>query len=192
VSAVPSTSLPQVESELAPEGQRAARGAGPRRILLVCPPFQFDALSSLSTVQLATFLREQGADCAEAYVHFDLARIMGPERYHAVTVGQNGWTGELFFAEALHGELADPGAQQRLVEFFGAPTARRCILEELGNRCLARVEAARPEIVGMTTSFCQLMAALWIARVLKKHFPPLTVVLNTSRRRWNQARKRST
>ena len=166
------------ESQIQPAEEGGTEGnLGTRRVMLVCPPFQLDTVSSLSTAQLATFLRGRGVPCSEAYLHLDFARIMGTARYRAATAEHNGRIGELLFAERLHGSMADDAAQSRLAELFGPSSERRAMLDELGARCLERVARERPELVGLTTSFCQLLPALWIASVLKQHYPSLVTVL---------------
>jgi hypothetical protein len=46
--------------------------------------------------------------CVEAYLHFGLARVMGVDKYMEVGDGTS-MTGELLFAEGLHGTLPIPG-----------------------------------------------------------------------------------
>src|ERR1700690_2136797 len=75
----------------------------PKRLLLVCPPFQSIVLSSLAVAQLATLLRSNGLSCDEAYVHFDFARLIGEDKYSQITGNHAGLRGELLFAESLHG-----------------------------------------------------------------------------------------
>jgi hypothetical protein len=149
-------------------------------VLLICPPFQLSNISSLATVQLATFLRGRGIPCSEAYLHFDLARLMGDARYRAATAERNGRIGELLFAERLHGGVADADAQERLAALFGSPSERRAMLDDFDGRCLERVERERPDLVGLTTSCRQLLPALWIARLLKAKHPSLPTVLGGS------------
>jgi ribosomal peptide maturation radical SAM protein 1 len=177
---MPSTPLPDVITNRPAESERVRAGQSGRRVLLICPPFQYDTLSSLSTAQLATFLRDQGTDCAEAYLHFELVRLVGRDRYRTTTSGPGGRLGELLFAEGLHGLLSDAETQRALAKLFGSPAERRSLLDELGGRCLARVDRERPDIVGITTSCHQLLAALWMARIIKRRYPTVTVVLGGS------------
>jgi hypothetical protein len=142
---------------------------GPQRVQLFCLPYQHLRLSSLSTAHLATFLRSRGFECREVYAHFELARLMGPGRYQEITDGSDGLSGELLFAEALHGEIAACDAGKKLVRFFGAADERREIMRQLERYCLAALEQERPTLVGVSTSFNQLSAALWLARLVKRH-----------------------
>ena len=147
------------------------------RVLLFCPPFQHERVSSLSTALLAAVLREQGVPTAEAYVHFDLLRLVGYATYTKMTEGGLGFTGELLFAEALHGPTDDQKQAARLESLFGDAARRRSLLEEFASRCLGHVERERPTLVGLTTTIHQLLPALFIARRVKEAYPDVVVVL---------------
>lgn len=179
---MPPTSLPIVsQSSLSPvptEPWRSQRGA--QRVLLVCLPYQHLRLSSLSTAHLATLLREQGSFCAEAYVHFELARLIGADRYRQITDGMEGLSGELLFAEALHGEVPDAAAEAKLCRLFGTAQRRREIMSSLERFCLSWVERERPDLIGVSTSFNQLTPALWLARAVKRGGHRVRVVLGGS------------
>lgn len=151
-----------------------------RRVLLICPPFQSVDVSSLSTALLGTLLRKQRHVCAEAYLHFDFARLVGVARYRRVTEGTIGIEGELLFAEALHGALADPSHEAALARLFGTRDEREKLLSQYEAELLERVEAERPDLVGLTTSFSQLLPALWMTRAIKRRWPAIRVVLGGS------------
>lgn len=149
-------------------------------MLLVCPPFQHARLASLGTALLASLLRERGVDCEEAYVHFDLLRRIGRETYDRVTDGADGLTGELLFAEGIHGRVTEPVARAKLEQFFGTADERREVRDAFAQVCLEWIEQHRPEVVGLTTSLSQLVPALWIAELVKRHYPDRVVVLGGS------------
>jgi ribosomal peptide maturation radical SAM protein 1 len=153
-------------------------GESPRRILLVCPPFQHLGFSSLAVARLATFVRSQGVHCAEAYLHFDLARIMGTDRYR--TAMEADLSAELLFAEGLHGEIDDSGAEHKLEALFGPRADRIAILNDFSARALERVSIEKPDVVGFTTSGSQLMAALFLGRIIKQSAPAVAIVLGGS------------
>jgi ribosomal peptide maturation radical SAM protein 1 len=167
----------EVRMNAEPVQPGAAKG-GPRRILLVCPPFQHLHYSPLCIARLATFVRTKGVHCAEAYLHFDLARLIGAERYQAAV--DAGLSSELLFAEGLHGPVGDPAAQKKLDDLFGPAAERAAILRDLSARALSRIQRETPDIVGLTTSANQLMAALWLGRAIKKSAPAITIVLGGS------------
>ena len=50
-------------------------------------------------------------------------------------------------------------------------------MDELAERCVNRVLAEAPELVGLTTSFNQSIASIWIARLIKARLPNVKVVL---------------
>lgn len=151
----------------------------PRRVLLVCPPFQAVSLSPLAIVHLATFLREHGVPCEEAYLHFELSRLVGREQYSKVAK-ETPLIGELLFAEALHGTPADAEIEAKLTSAFGDSAARRGLIDALAAVMLARLSSTDAEIVGATTSLNQLLPALWLARLVKRFRPSVKVVLGGS------------
>ena len=148
-----------------------------RRVLLVCPPFQALSLSSLAVAQLATVLRSQGIECSEAYLHFDFARLVGKNTYNNVRDIRSGLTAELLFVEGLHGTPQDPQAERQLTALYGPSEARAVLRQQLADRCLSSVDQSKPDLVGFTTSFSQLMASLWLTHVIKQKFPEMFVVL---------------
>ncbi len=149
----------------------------PKRVLLLCPPFQPLTTSSLAVAQLATLLRSQGIACTEAYLHFDFARVIGEQKYGLITDAGSGLTGELLFAEGLYGTPDDIETQEKLSQRYGPPEERSVALAELARRCLTRIAADKPDLVGMSTSFNQLLPSLWMARIIKQQHPELQIVL---------------
>lgn len=147
-----------------------------RRVLLICPPFQHPRLSSMSVSHLATYLRERGVPCEEAYLHFELMRIVGIETYMAAIDRRRGFVAELLFAEALHGSL-DPEWEVRIEKRFGDRGERRDAVSRFEERCVRRIESCAPDLVGITTSYNQLLPALWIAKVIKERSLGAKVVL---------------
>ena len=152
------------------------RGDRPRRVLLVCPPYQHTRVAPLSTVLLSTYLRQQKQECRDAHVYFDLARALGVERYLAVAANLGSTTGELLFAEGLHGRLSSE-ARLRLDDHFGDAGRRSELREVVAEACRRHVVATRPDVVGFTTSLNQLLAALWLGRIIKQGFPEVLLVL---------------
>lgn len=146
-------------------------------MLLVCPPFQALTLSSLAVAQLASVLRSRDVECREWYLHFEFARLVGKDAYNRVRDVKSGLLGELLFAEGLHGTPKDPEAQRQLESFYGPPAARVSLLKAVQDECIAQVSRTKPDIVGFSTSFSQLMASLWLSRVIKRRFPQVFVVL---------------
>ena len=151
--------------------------ARPRRVLLICPPFQPLTLSSLAIAQLATLLRSRGLVCSESYLHFDFARIIGQDKYNLVTDAGSGLKGELIFAEGLHGTPTDETTRTQLTELYGPDEERRQALARLAELCVNRVLAENPELVGMSTSFNQLIPSIWAARLIKARLPHVKIVL---------------
>ena len=153
-----------------------AQSQTPKRVLLLCPPFQALRQASLAIAQLATLLRSQDIECAEAYVHFDFARCFSEDIYSKVVNLRSGLESELLFAEALHSTLP-AAASERLDGHYGSAANRRGTLEAFAELCLEHVRNFKPDIVGSTTSFNQLLASLWLVRIIKREFPNVMFVL---------------
>lgn len=150
--------------------------AGERRLLLVCPPFQHPQMASLATAHLATLVRQRGGRCEELYLHFELARHLGPDRYLEVGGGKD-LTGELLFAEGLHGPPDDPEVAASLTAAFGDAAAREGLRRCFEERVLEAADYSGFDLVGFTTSFNQLLAALFVARTIKRRHPGVQIVL---------------
>lgn len=161
------------------EGGEVRPAGAPRRVLLVCPPFQSTRMASLSVTQLATFLRERGLACDEAYLNLDLARLVGVDCYEEISE-HHGLGAELLFAEGLHGVIGEAAASATLARLFGSVDERRRLRDRLADRCLTRLRAARPDLLGLTTSLNQLLPALWVANLAKTELPEVRIVLGGS------------
>jgi ribosomal peptide maturation radical SAM protein 1 len=131
----------------------------------------------LAVAQLATLLRSRNIACGEAYLHFDFARLIGNLMYNQITDAGSGLQGELLFAEGLHGTPTDPQVEAQITQLYGPYAQRSAALTELGERCLNRVEAEGPDLVGMSTSFNQLLPSLWLSRLIKQKYPQIQIVL---------------
>ena len=151
------------------------------RVLLICPPFQSPKLGSIAVVRLAGHLRRHDVLCAEAYLNLDFCTIIGMDRYEIINDTKdgrgNGQTAELLFAEGLHGEVDDPVLQTSIERLFGDRAARRAVLDAFEARVQSRIEAEAPTLIGITTSFNQLLAALWMTDVIKRTRPDIPVVI---------------
>ena len=156
--------------------------SAPARVLLVCMPYQNVTLSSLAVALLASTLREHGIEAGEAYLHFEFARLLGADAYKRFVEGdtKRGLIGELLFAESYHGLTGDERVEQRLRPYFGPPEQRAALLAEFKRSCLARIGEARPDLVGFSTSFNQLLPSLWLARQIKEAWPQVRIVFGGS------------
>lgn len=171
-------SLPVISAESpAPLAPMVSGNARPRRVLLLCPPFQPLIISSLAIAQLATLLRSRNIICEESYLHFAFARIIGKEKYNKITDAGSGLKGELLFAESLYGTPADEHTARELDSIYGSSETRSKAINDLANVAMGVVEAAQPELIGMTTSFNQMLPALWLAKLIKERFPQVSIVL---------------
>ena len=150
-------------------------------VLLICPPFQSPYLASMCVTGLATYIKQHGVPCEEAYLHLDFFGILGTKRYQEInsTVDGrgNGQVGELLFAEALHGSLSDSEWEPELVRLIGPEAERKELLSAYEKRVERRILDAKPSLIGITTSFNQLVAAIWMTRIAKRVAPEVPVVL---------------
>ena len=175
---MPASSLPVLRpSPLRLDAYESQSTDQTKRVLLICPPFQPLILSSLAVAQLATLLRSRNIECSEAYLHFDFARLIGDTKYSQITDAGTGLKGEMLFAEGLHGTPSDKEAQELLTQLYGPPEDRARALGELATVCLERVASVKPDLVGMSTSFNQLLPSLWLARLIKREHPTIQIVL---------------
>jgi ribosomal peptide maturation radical SAM protein 1 len=151
-----------------------------KRVLLICPPFHDPNLSSLSIALLATYLGSNGIHCEEAYLNLEFYAVLGKEKYDNIVSSQGerwkGPTAELLFAEAIHGELRDLEFKKRLEALVGTGEQRRAMLDRFERSVIERIQYERPKLVGITTSLNQLLAAVWMTRIIKRLDPGLQVV----------------
>ncbi|MBN2719037.1 MAG: RiPP maturation radical SAM C-methyltransferase [Deltaproteobacteria bacterium] len=150
-----------------------------KKILLICPPFQHTTLSSIAVAGMATWLREHKVDCEEAYLHLELMRIVGKKTYDNSVERRKGNVAELLFAEAMHGDLAEPFASQ-LTEFFGDIEHRRNITKRFGVQCLQRITLSGADIIGFSTSYNQLSASLFLSDLVKRNTTAKVVLGGTA------------
>ena len=146
-----------------------------KKILLVCPPFQHTSLSSIAVAGLATWLRENDITCEEAYLHFELMRLVGKDVYDKSIERRKGNVAELLFAEAMHGKVPEAFAQE-LTDSFGDREKRREITRRFGEQCLQRIVLSGAQIVGFSASYNQLSSSLFLSDLIKKN-TDATVVL---------------
>lgn len=167
-------------SSRSPEPRSADRrtvSPGVKRLHLVCMPFQVTGLSSLSTVLLATFLRQHEVEVEEHYLHFGFAELLGAEAYREIAESASrSQVGELLFAEALHGRIESSQDAAELEEVFGPAVARSTLLGRFLELCREHLGDIGDDLVGLTTSSHQLLPSLWLARHLKAWWPEARTV----------------
>jgi len=147
----------------------------------VVPPFDSIRFPSLGCSVLAASLRARGIKTAVVYGSLQLAARIGYAAYGAFCQGwTSGMQGERLFVSHAYpkaalktlGALRPLSAKLQRLSDEAAP--------EIGPflRALAQdVLARKPKIVGISTSFQQNMAAIALARILKRRQPAIRVVL---------------
>ena len=146
---------------------------------LVCMPYQTLALAPLSLPLLAGVLREEGIETRESYFNFRFAELAGWKTYFGVAEGgmKSGFAGELLFAEAYWGSLKEEAAERLVEETFGNRAARTRLIEAFRKYCIEEITRVNAGLVGFTTSSNQLLASLWLARLVKERAPSTRTIL---------------
>jgi ribosomal peptide maturation radical SAM protein 1 len=121
-------------------------------------------------------LEELGFEARVEYLNFDLAEQIGIEVYAGVShnVAPDALVGEWFFADLLFELPTERQYVERILarqvdpetigKLLHARRARRAYIE----RCVARIRALQPRIVGFTTTFHQTCGCLAVAKRLKE------------------------
>ena len=134
---------------------------------------------------LAAALRARRRDVRIQYFNLDLAEMIGVGVYRQLSDGIPPQTlvGEWFFADLVFGN-AIPPAHSFVERILGgvAPPIVDDILKARNLRraylrsCADVIEASRPAIVGMTTTFHQTCASLALAKLLKQSASPPVII----------------
>lgn len=173
----------------------AAPAGRPLRVALVYPPAGPCGLPSLGLGLLSAGVRRRGFECRTFYFNFDLIDHMPGsstraryEHYHALT--GRAWFpfNEWLFSRALYGDPSEQHHHQALSALSelaqsmppgGLRYEEMIELHEHAPELIARMAAALAEfdVVGISSTFCQNVAALALARRLRERHPRQLVVL---------------
>jgi len=143
-----------------------------RSVMLICMPFQWVHHAPLSTALLATVLRSEGVPTTELYLHLELARLYGLTRYERNEHDQD-WGAELLFTEQMCAQPPLPENYEAVLETrFGPRAARDAVFRKFAEHCHAELQRhPQPDLVGLSTTFQQLTASLWMAREIRRIWP---------------------
>jgi ribosomal peptide maturation radical SAM protein 1 len=157
-----------------------------RTVNLVCMPYQNITLSPLSLSLIATCLRGRGIPVRESYLHFEFSKLIGPSCYSDIVEKGTAYqfTGEVLFAEAYwknKGRWTMPREMSlRLEKAFGPERVRQVLLKRFEDYCLGELDLWENDIIGFSTSNTQLFASIWLAAILKKSKPEISVIIGGS------------
>lgn len=175
---------------LVPNGAPNVAG---RRVVLVNMPFAAPSAPSIGLGILKAQLERAGARCAVLDLNLDFATRIGDTAYRAVSeeAGVGVFAGEWIFSDALFDRHADPSAFIRDILDARHPDQPYVQPDRVVESVLMAREATgpfldaaadlvlsfRPDVVGFTSMFQQHVAALALARRLKRRVPELPVML---------------
>lgn len=152
-------------------------------LLLLAAPWHLFTRPSIQVSVLKAFVRQQMPDIKVSAHHLFLqfARHIGYDLYHAIS--QRTWLAESVFAALLFPEKETAAQQLFFREAKGNPTLGKVNFKdlvkeagELSDAFIASLPDAKMLLAGVSISFCQLTAGLYLAGQLKKRFPQLPVV----------------
>lgn len=182
-----------------PSDAVAAAGAPPRlpTICLVSMPFIPITSPGLGVSTLKSTLRDAGISSTIYYGALDYFRFFGSGRppseqlFDYNFLATNGDLGDVFFSSALWGGSIEPVAEA-MEKVVASPSSvfsraqREQIVERLLSRaeltdeflgyCVDRWDFGRYDVVGFSTTFCQTVASLALARRIRERHPNVHVI----------------
>jgi ribosomal peptide maturation radical SAM protein 1 len=179
---------------LAPEPVKALRAVVPRRVALVCMPFQAVEMPSIALGTLASLLRKEWHHVDVMHFNLDFAARIGFVPYEEI-VSYSAWLrlyGEWLFAD--HHVAPNSASESAYREYLRGHRwrARAGAVEELdlsrlkaeADLAVERYFRARDwgsyDVVGFSVMFQQLNASLRLGRLIKKRHPNVRVVFGGS------------
>jgi len=162
-------------------------GEGKARIVLISPPWHLANRPSLALGVLKAYARNRGAEVSACHLHLRVACALGWHRYSEIAMH---WElGEALYAALVSPAEADSilgGVARRLRESGRPELAEYATLEfcrrigTLTAVAVAECGLAAYGMLGFSVSHLQLMASLYIARMLKRQAPGALVVFGGS------------
>lgn len=158
------------------------------RIVLVSMPWESVSRPSLAIGTLVAIARRAGFDCTAQHLNLDLAARMGAAAYDAFAenvalfpLGEHFFANDLFGSEALDSDryLARFGGTDPIEGDSPDPLhiLRDRTVPGFLSDATTRFATLRPDVVGFSCTFNQVLPSLALARRLKAALPGLTVLL---------------
>jgi len=159
-----------------------------RDALLIHMPFGALERQALGISLLKACLTESGQSCDVRYLSFLLAELIGCEEYAWVSndLPYTAFAGDWAFAWTLYGER--PAEDERYIEevlrntwhLDDASLRRLLRVRSLAgtflDACMEAISWGDHEVVGFTSTFCQNIPSLALARRVKERFPKISIV----------------
>ncbi|WP_170335989.1 RiPP maturation radical SAM C-methyltransferase [Ruegeria arenilitoris] len=161
------------------------------RLCLVSMPFSSLQHPGLGLALLAQLARRAGARTSEKFFSFDFAELIGLDRYSLLSDGRfyQALLGEWVFSDLIYPRseavafeylttvLADHvSGVEWLTVMQDAISAR----EQVGafvDRCAEEILQDKPTVVGITSSFQQVMSSLAIAKAVRRRSEDVVIVM---------------
>ena len=140
---------------------------------------------------LAQLARDNGFPTDEKYFSFDYAEAIGLDEYFMLSDGRcyQALLGEWIFSDLIYPRddldamnylasvLGDYVSGVEWLAFMQAAIAARKMAGVFVEQCADAVVEANPTIVGLTSSFQQVMASIALARALRKRSDDLIIIM---------------
>lgn len=166
-------------------------GVETHRLSLVSMPFSSLQHPGLGMSLLAQLARESGISTAEKYFSFDFAETIGLDEYFLLSDGRcyQALLGEWVFSDLIYPRsdldamaylstvLGDFVSGVEWLAFMQNAIAARGKARAFVEQCADEVMATNPTIVGLTSSFQQVMSSVAIARALRNRSDDLVIVM---------------
>lgn len=177
-------------SQTPPDHVTSQPAAG-QRLCLVSMPFSSLQHPALGISLLATMARDAGVSTTEKYFSFDFAETIGLDDYFLLSDGKvyQALLGEWLFSDLVY-PRPEPDAMAYLLDVLGdhvegvewltyvhSALAARKLTRDFVERCADEVISCAPTVVGITSSFQQVMASVALVRALRKRSGDLVIVM---------------
>lgn len=173
------------------EVRRRSQNLNEHRLCMVSMPFSSLQNPSLGLALLAQQARDIGFPTSEKFFSFDFAEVIGLKNFSMISDGKyyQALLGEWVFSnhvyprsdleamEYLSTILTDYVSGLEWLALTQAAISARKEVNDFVNRCADEVCASKPTVIGITSSFQQVMSSLSIAYALRDRLPEATIIM---------------
>lgn len=166
-------------------------GAEHHRLCLVSMPFSSLQHPGLGLALLAQLARRAGAQTSEKFFSFDFAELIGLDRYSLLSDGRfyQALLGEWVFSDLIYPRseavafeylttvLADHVSGVEWLTVMQDAISARKQVGAFVDRCAEEILRDTPTVVGITSSFQQVMSSLAIAKALRRRSADVVIVM---------------
>ncbi|MBO9446756.1 RiPP maturation radical SAM C-methyltransferase [Ruegeria sp. R14_0] len=161
------------------------------RLCLVSMPFSSLQHPGLGLALLAQLARRAGASTTEKFFSFDFAEAIGLDRYSLLSDGRfyQALLGEWVFSDLIYPRneavafeylttvLADHVSGVEWLTVMQDAISARKATKDFVDQCAEDVLRDNPTVVGITSSFQQVMSSLAIAKALRQRSDDVVIVM---------------